>query len=463
MVIQCFRTVVGACLDSQLHAQLDVTDFGALPRHTVENEHVVDLLDQSNFPFIGRSNPNGPWRVSARNWTDLTGYAYDGADPQYIGRDYAYVTTGGFSRRGNFTADHQGGIAAFDVTAAGDPGYWGTFLPECGGDSCSFLVRDAEIHDGLGFFSSDRPTDNNGGVFVFDLRTNPVNPTQIAHLNEPNIGGLNAVHEIGLDVVSPGEAYLYVNDSVQNGRVTIYDVSDARQGITKLAEITGIRTHGVFARNGVLYVSGSDRVALYDVSDVSNGVVQPMGEFMTPGGFTHSTWPDSYMDNQGQQRDVLYVTHEENGTDLQVWDVTGLTQPKSSLPVELVAAISNVDLEATQGTGEVTNVHNLFLVEDRLYTSWTTAGLVVFDVSDPTNPIIIDTFDTNRAETNSNFAGAFGVNAALGPDKVLISDRTTGLWVVDTSVLVPEPTSGSLLLLLLGLVVARYRAVDSCE
>jgi hypothetical protein len=426
-------------------AQIDVSDTGPLPRHTVENEHLAGLLDHSNFQLVGRSNPQGPYPLAARNWTDLYGYAYDGKDPQFEGRRYGYVTTGGFRRRGGFLSDHFGGVAAFDVTSTGDPEYYGTFHPDCALPTCSFLIRDAEIYDGVGFFSSNRAVEENGGVFVFDLRSNPTAPVQINHLNQLNHGGLTDIHEIGLDVVGPGEAYLYVIDSQTDGRVSVYDVSNARSEITKVADINGVSTHGAFAQNGVLYVAGDDRVTMYDVSDVGAGNVNELGSFLTPGGFTHSAWSDSYVNKAGESRDVIYLTHEENGTDLQVWDVTGMTQPNSQLPVEMIASISNEHLAATQGTGDITNLHNVFLVGDILFTSWTVGGMVVFNVADPANPLVIDTFDTNPVETDSNFAGAFGVNAAIGMDRVLISDRATGLWVVDVANLVPEPSSLALL------------------
>jgi hypothetical protein len=441
------------CLATTVFAQpLPVPDTGPLPRHDVENEHVVGLLDHSNFDFVGRSNPNGPYTLSVRNWTDLYGYEYDGSDPQFMNRQFAYVTTGGFGRRGNFIATHRGGIAIFDVTDPDDPDYYGTYRPDCKA-TCGFLTRDVEIHDGVAYVSSDRGANPSGGVFALDVRTDPTNPTQLAHLNDANIGGLNAVHEIGLDVVSDSEAYLYVNNSNQNGRVDVYDISNPRSAISKVAQIDGVSTHGVFAEDGVLYVAGDNDVTLFDVSDVGNGNIKQLGGFLAPGGFTHGSWPDTYVNSSGETRTVLYVTHEASGTDLQVWDVTEIVHGSGTEAMQ-ITSVTNVDLEMAQGTGQITNVHNLFLVGDTLFTSWTVAGMVVFDVSDPENPTVIDTFDTNEVETNSNFAGAFGVNASLGLDRVLISDRANGLWVVDVSHVVPEP-SGSLVLLsllLIGLV-----------
>ena len=108
---------------------------------------------------------------------------------------------------------------------------------------------------------------------------------------------------------------------------------------------------------------------------------------------------------------------------------------------QLIASVTNADLANTQCTGSVTNVHNVFLVEDTLFTSWTAAGMVAIDVTNPAEPQIIDTFDTNAIESSSNFAGDFGINAAIGLDRMLISDRATGLWVVDVTAVVPLPNA----------------------
>ena len=171
MVLWFATSVVLTVADVTFSQPIPVDDVGDLPRHTVENEHVTGLLDHSNFTFVGRSNPQGPFPLAARNWTDLYGYAYDGDDPALQGRRFAYVSTGGFSRRGGFVNQHQGGVAIFDVTHEGDPEYWGTYVPPCTepNDNCSFLIRDIEIHDGIGYFSSDRAVDWNGGTFAVDL------------------------------------------------------------------------------------------------------------------------------------------------------------------------------------------------------------------------------------------------------------------------------------------------------
>ncbi len=433
--------VLGGFAGAANGGHIAVADEGPLPRHTVENQHMAGLLDHSNFTFVGRSNPQGPYSFTSRNWTDVYGYVYDGTNPAFQGRRYAYVSTGGFGRTGNFTATHSGGVAIFDVTEFGDPHYLSTYVPPCDARRCDYLIRDVEIHDGIGYFSSDRGSAKNGGVFVADLRPDPANPTHLAHLNSTNFSGLNDVHEIGLDPVSASEAFLYANDNSGSGRVSVYDVSDPRTSVTRVADFSGFGTHGVFVEDDVLYVPGTSTVTILDVSDVGNGNIRMLGQFNTPGGFTHSSLPDKYVNGSGQLRNVLYVAHENGGTELQVYDVTDVISGANPSGGQLIATVTNTHLRNTQGTGPVTNPHNFFLVGDVLFSSWTAAGMVVMDVTNPESPLVIDTFDTNTTQTGSFFEGDFGVNAAIGFDRVLISDRATGLWVVDVSQIIPEPSS----------------------
>ena len=83
--------------------------------------------------------------------------------------------------------------------------------------------------------------------------------------------------------------------------------------------------------------------------------------------------------------------------------------------------------------------------------------MVVLDVSNPAAPRVVDTFDTTNVETTSNFAGNFGVNPSLGLDRILLSDRANGLWVVDVSGVVPEPSALTITWSLLLAAIARAR------
>jgi hypothetical protein len=83
-----------------------------------------------------------------------------------------------------------------------------------------------------------------------------------------------------------------------------------------------------------------------------------------------------------------------------------------------------------------------------LYVAWFQAGLLVFDISDPTNPIMVGSYDTWPGYSyggNGGGDGDWGVWPFLGADRVLISDRTTGLYVLDTTGVSSQPALYSLL------------------
>jgi hypothetical protein len=71
-----------------------------------------------------------------------------------------------------------------------------------------------------------------------------------------------------------------------------------------------------------------------------------------------------------------------------------------------------------------------------LMVSWYEAGLQVFNIADPTNPVRTGSYDT-FAGTSTNYNGNWGNFIQLNEDGILqnvfLSDRTKGLIVVDVS------------------------------
>jgi hypothetical protein len=67
-----------------------------------------------------------------------------------------------------------------------------------------------------------------------------------------------------------------------------------------------------------------------------------------------------------------------------------------------------------------------------LFLTWYEAGLQVFNIVDPANPVHVGAFDTYVGTSNS-YNGNWGVDLSLGLNTVLLSDRSRGLIVVDAS------------------------------
>jgi hypothetical protein len=363
---------------------------------------VSGILDHSPFVYIGHVNPGGPYPDGANVWRDVYGYAYDGSITEYAGRCFAYVGVGG----------DDPGMAVFDVTDPGNPLHLDTYgTTEFG---------DVEVHDGIGYFSSRDST------HIVDLRIDPVAP--------PLLKSVDGSHEFNVDNAATGR-YLYLDDFASHVRV--YDVTTPRAPASVVLKTTIVTKggHSVFARDGRAYVANlySEEIAIYDVTDIQNGVVSLLTEFETGGGATHGSWPTA-------GGEYLYVAHEGLGMDLRVFDLSGNRIDLDEVVEIESGRVFNMDL----GAGFVGNVHNLFIMGELLFTSWTEAGMALFDIANPRAPVLIGTFDTEATNSGANFNGAFGVYPGLGLDRVLISDRTTGLWIVDVTSIAAMPGVSSL-------------------
>ena len=357
---------------------------------------VSGLLDFSKFRFLGHVNPGGPYEDNTRVWGDVYGYAYDGVDPMFTGKSFAYV---GVDVNGS-------GMAIFDITDLTDPvlvGAYGTAR-----------FRDVEVHDGIGYCSGSSAT------HIVDLRNHPVNP--------PLLKIVEGSHEFNVDNAETGR-FLYLDEFA--GVVRIYDITTPRTpaSIVLKANLMTSGGHSVFVRDGRAYVANvrDGTIAIYDVTDIQNGITSLLTEFPTGGGSTHSSWPVA-------GGDYLYVAHESGGTDLRVFDMSGMRILEGTVQEIVSSRFPNTAL----GAGLVGNVHNLFVVGDLLFTSWTEAGMALFDIVNPSVPVLIGTFDTEATNSGANFNGNFGVYPGLGIDRVLISDRSTGLWIIDVTNVVSQ-------------------------
>ena len=82
--------------------------------------------------------------------------------------------------------------------------------------------------------------------------------------------------------------------------------------------------------------------------------------------------------------------------------------------------------------------HNGFVRGNRYYMSNYTRGMTVLDISDTSNPKEIGFFDTFPISDNTSFNGAWGVYPYLPSGVILISDISSGLYVVRDNTLDSE-------------------------
>tara|TARA_B100001029_G_C14753465_1_gene282065 strand:- start:96 stop:599 length:504 start_codon:yes stop_codon:yes gene_type:complete len=74
--------------------------------------------------------------------------------------------------------------------------------------------------------------------------------------------------------------------------------------------------------------------------------------------------------------------------------------------------------------------HNGIIKGDYLYVAYYHDGLRVFDISNPSNPIQINYYDTYLPSDHISYRGAWGVYPYLNSGNILVSDMQTGLYVL---------------------------------
>lgn len=110
------------------------------------------------------------------------------------------------------------------------------------------------------------------------------------------------------------------------------------------------------------------------------------------------------------------IVGDEAGTstdpDIIIWDISDTDNP------ELVKTLSD----------EQALCHNLYVRDNFLYVAYYTAGLKVYDIVDPRNPILIDTYKTN-SNLGESFQGAFGILPSKNSELIYVTDSDNGLFI----------------------------------
>jgi len=157
-----------------------------------------------------------------------------------------------------------------------------------------------------------------------------------------------------------------------------------------------------------------------EIVDVTNESGMQRLSLMTYSGiaYSHQGWFDAST-NLLYQNDELDEINFGGTTRTRVWDVSDLTNPT---------------LVNTFGAGVTAIDHNLYTRDGFIYEANYRSGLRIFDArSNPTDPVEVGWFDTYAADDAAEFNGAWSVYPYFPSGNVIISDIEGGLFVVDPS------------------------------
>ena len=148
---------------------------------------------------------------------------------------------------------------------------------------------------------------------------------------------------------------------------------------------------------------------VFDVSDKTNPI--ELGSWNNVPS-AHACWvsEDGY---------TLFTASETGGGHVISWDVSDLEN------------VNFLDEWYPEG-GEEWSVHNIFVKGNYLFMSYYAYGLQIIDVEDPSNLLLSGYYDTyNQYIPGAIFNGAWGAYPYFNTNKVVVSDRSSGLYVVE--------------------------------
>jgi uncharacterized protein (TIGR03437 family) len=301
------------------------------------------------------------------------------------------------------------GVMIIDISNLNAPALAGHYDPPTGG-----RFQDVVVIGGIGYFSSE----NDGGVHIVDVR-DPVSPRLLSQIGTAQ-NGYPRVHELFV-----ADGILYEADS-RTPTVKVFDVRNpaAPVFVRDLVTTDARFIHNITALSGRLYTSGwGGKTDIYDVHNILTEPPALLGS-VDSGNASHSNWVSS----DGR---LLASARETIDGDVRLFDITDPASPK------LLATITAASLGI-----EGYSAHNPYLVGNLLFVAWYQAGTQVIDITDPTKPVLVGSYDT-FADPVNGFDGNWGVYPFLGLDRVLLSDLDGGLFIVDFSNAAPGPRTVS--------------------
>jgi hypothetical protein len=320
-------------------------------------------------------------------------------------------------------------------------------------------MEDVEVYDGIGYFSSDvsSPVGERTGVDIVDLSI-PFDPVFLSRVDasdclvgNPSVCAHGKVHTVSIQRINentPSEQrFLYTSDNATD-EIKITNVSDPQNPVLitnlDINAPSGVASHEVVVRNNRLYVaskSGSTTTNgwfhIYDVANPANPVL--LKAFLS-GAATHTAMP-SYDGN------TLIVAEERLNGNVKIYDISMIDQPNDPQSPILRATLNRANVCHRGNCLDAHTPHHVHVHGNLMFVPWYEAGLVVFNVVDPANPVLVGAFDTftggppdgtdacggGALTSGNNCSGNWGVDISLGLNRVLLSDRIRGLIVVDAT------------------------------
>jgi choice-of-anchor B domain-containing protein len=365
-----------------------------------------------NFPFFMKKNlllalgicfANFLFAQDSLNMTRLARWD-DDALPTVSSINLQYSGCWGLAVNGHEYAVIGGAahILFFDVTEPTQPELIGKYPRPS-----ATLWREFKSYKNRIYAVSDQTSE---GLTIFDM-TNA--PDTIAVTYSSNEFFTNA-HTIALDTAS-GRVYL---NGTSVAELVVLDVSQNPDQPTLLSAkfLAGGYIHDSYVRGDTVYASsGFSGYYIYDFTDPQNPDTLAA---ISTGGYNHNSW----VNVEGTH--AYYTEEIPAGRPVQIVDLQNLANN------ELSIAGAFLDSFLFPGAGQPIP-HNVFIKDNLLFNSQYEDGVVVYDISDPVNPVLAGRYDTHPQNQKYNgYFGCWGNYPWLPSGTIIASDMQNGLQLL---------------------------------
>jgi len=203
------------------------------------------------------------------------------------------------------------------------------------------------------------------------------------------------------------DGFAYVVGTSQGG-IHILDLSNPTNPVQVGYYGASGYVHDVYVWNDTAYVSSANTYDLVNLTNKSNPQLISQSAAL-PGIYAHSGWLT-------EDKRYFIACEEFNVRDITIWDL----QDRSSW---------DIIEQGWQMTGS-SPVHNVFVLGNYAHISYYTSGYVVLDISEPSSPQFAGQYDTYPQNNGANYDGAWGCYPYLPSGNVLVSDMSTGLYIL---------------------------------
>ncbi len=267
--------------------------------------------------------------------------------------------------------------------------------------------------------------ETSGGIQVFDMSL--IDSGTVSVVGNVTSGGTTSTHNVAVDEQS---GYLYRLGGGNNIGLRIYNLNTNPAVPGFVGQWTDRYVHDaqiVVWKSGphagkqiAVCCSGGNNGSVdtgLELLDVTNkGSITQLGRIIYPNGaYSHQVWisPD---------QQYAYVNDE--------LDEPGL--PSTTLVFD-ISDPTNPTLVNTFTNGRAAITHNNYLKDGYLFVANYTDGIRIFDLADPVNGVEVGFFDTRPESAAATFNGLWSVYPYFPSGTVIGSDFERGLFVWSTS------------------------------